>query len=157
MVFRMRSSVFYDAACRATWIWKSYGLNGRKAFSRLFFRVRNRTFFHSFLLNQNQRKTPFPIRSPPVFYPLRRYENKWNFHNWCQLKARCTHEDFAAKGKNRWCYFWIFCKSGFGSSGAAISFSSLCSDFTLLGVFIFMEKCIFAMLNLLEKCKSDAV
>ena len=95
-----------DAAYRTTWIWKSCVLNGRKAFSRLFFRSKNRPFCCTFHLNQNQRENSL-FTSEVHLFSIRCEGTKISgiFTNWCQLKARCSHEDFAAKRINRQ-YHW---------------------------------------------------
>ena len=43
---------------------------------------------------------PFPGRSPPVFYPLRRYENKWDF-NYYFVYLHQTISFFCMKQLNR--------------------------------------------------------
>ena len=98
--------LFPDAAYRTTWIWKSCVLNGRKAFSRLFFRSKNRPFCCTFHLNQNQRENSL-FTSEVHLFSIRCEGTKISgiFTNWCQLKARCSHEDFAAKRINRQ-YHW---------------------------------------------------
>lgn len=98
--------LFADAAYRTTWIWKSCVLNGRKAFSRLFFRSKNRPFCCTFHLNQNQRENSL-FTSEVHLFSIRCEGTKISgiFTNWCQLKARCSHEDFAAKRINRQ-YHW---------------------------------------------------
>ena len=49
------------------------------------FSDQKRPFCRTFHLDQNQRgNCCFPVQSLPVFSPMRRYENKWNFH---QLKS----------------------------------------------------------------------
>ena len=92
------TTLFSDAAYRTTWMWNSCVLNDRKVFSRL--------FFNSSLLNQNQREN-FLFPSEVHLFSIRCEGTKISgiFTNWCQLKARCSHEDFAAKRKNR-CYHW---------------------------------------------------
>ncbi len=53
-------------------------------------------FLHSFLLNRNQRSPPFSVRSPLVFYPLRRYENKWDFHQLMSTKSKIHSRRFCS-------------------------------------------------------------
>ena len=96
---------FADAAYRTTWMWKSCVLNGRKAFSRLFFRTKTVRLPLYSLEPEPTGKLLFP--SEVHLFSIRCEGTKISgiFTNWCQLKARCSHEDFAAKRKNR-CYHW---------------------------------------------------
>ena len=48
-------------------------------------------------------KLPFPVRSPPVFYPLRRYENKWNFHQLMSTKSKMHSRRFCSQKKKTAC------------------------------------------------------
>ena len=91
-----------DAAYRTTWMWKSCALNGRKVFSRLFFRPKTVRFAALFTwIRTNGETSLFP--SEVHLFSIRCEGTKISgiFTNWCQLKTRCTHEDFAAKRKNR--------------------------------------------------------
>lgn len=114
----------FDAAYRTTWIWKSCVLNGRKAFSRLFFRPKTVHFAHFSLESEPTGKLPFPVRSPPVFYPLRRYENKWDFHQLMSTKSKMQSRRFCNQKKKQAVSLVDLGKS-VGLFGEAISFLPL--------------------------------
>ena len=105
-------------------MWKSYVLNGRKVFSRLFFRPKNIRFAAFSLESEPMGKLPFPVRSPPVFYPLRRYENKWDFHQLMSTKNKMHSRRFCSQKKKQVVSLVDFGKSA-GLFGGAISFLPL--------------------------------
>ena len=69
-------------------------------------------------------KLPFPVRSPPVFYPLRRYENKWNFHQLMSTKSKMQSRRFCSQKKKQAVSLVDFGKSA-SLFGGAISFLPL--------------------------------
>ena len=54
---------------------------------------------HFSLESEPTEKLPFPVRSPPVFYPLRRYENKWDFHQLMSTKSKMHSRRFQHRRK----------------------------------------------------------
>ena len=124
-----------DAAYRTIWMWKSCVLNGRKVYSRLFFRPKKHPFAALFTWIRTNGKTPFFLSEVHLF-SIRCEGTKISgiFTNWCQLKARCSHEDFTAKRKIGSVI------GGLRQIGWSVwrshLFSSLSSDFTLIGVYM---------------------
>ena len=94
----------------------------QKSLFSLVFQAQNRTFFHSFLLNQAQRENSlFPSEVHLFSICCEGTKISGIFTNCCQLKARCSHGDFAAKRKKQVVSLVDFGKS-VGLFGEAISF-----------------------------------
>ena len=121
---RLSYILLTDSAYRTTWMWKSCVLNGRKAFFRLFFRPKTVRFAALFTWIRTNGKLHFPVRSPPVFYPLRRYENKWDFHQLMSTKSKIHSRRFCSQKKKQVVSLVDFGKSA-GLFGGAISFLPL--------------------------------
>ena len=116
--------LFTDAAYRTAWKQKNWRLNGRKAIFYLFFRPETAYFATLFLESEPTGKLPFPVRSLPVFYPLRRYENKWDFHQLMSTKNKMHSRRFCSQKKKQAVSLVDFGKSA-GLLGGAISFLPL--------------------------------
>jgi len=90
---------------------------------------------HFSLESEPTEKLPFPVRSPPVFYPLRRYENKWDFHQLMSTKSKMQSRRFCSQKKKQ-----AVSLVGFGKSDtlflAKPSLFFPYFDFTLIGVYI---------------------
>ena len=63
-------------------------------------------------------------RSPPVFYPLRRYENKWDFHQLMSTKSKMQSRRFCSQ-KNKQAVSLVDIVKSVGLFGEAISFLPL--------------------------------
>ena len=70
-------------------------------------------------------KLPFPVRSPPVFYPLRRYKNKWNFHQLMSTKSKMHSRIFLQLKEKTSVLFLDFYKSGLARLAQLSLFSPL--------------------------------
>ena len=99
-------------------------LNDRKAFFRLFFRPKTVRFVSLSLESEPTGKLPFHVRSPPVFYPLRRYENKWDFHQLMSTKSKMQSRRFCSQ-KNKQAVSLVDIVKSVGLFGEAISFLPL--------------------------------
>ena len=114
-------------------------LNGRKALVRLFFRPKTVRFAalacfsgqkpsvlpHFSLESEPTGKLPFPVRSPPVFYPLRRYENKRDFHQLISTKSKMQSRIFLQLKEKTSVLFLDFYKSGLARLAQLSLFSPL--------------------------------
>ena len=116
-------------------IWCLLFILSSKSLFSLVFQAKNRPFCCTFHLNQNQRENSIFLSEVHLF-SIRCEGTKISgiFTNRCQLKARCTHEDFAAKRKTG-CIIGRLRQIGW-SVWRSHFFSSLSSDVTLIGVYM---------------------
>ena len=95
------------------------------------------------------------LRSPPVFYPLRRYENKWDFHQLMSTKSKMHSRRFCSQ--KHVILFVAFGKS-VGLFGETISFHPFV--LTLLynsKIAIISIITLYIQGNKLFECSSDIV
>ena len=96
----------------------------KSLFSLVFQVQKPSVLLHFSLESEPTGKLPFHVRSPPVFYPLRRYENKWDFHQLMSTKSKMQSRRFCSQ-KNKQAVSLVDIVKSVGLFGEAISFLPL--------------------------------